>query len=250
MSRPSPALRGEGGSDPFDLNDYTMKIGISTNWNSSRHENGGAIIDEVKSLGFEALELGYNLTDSQAKDIKSIADQVDMDIDSVHVYCPVPIEAPHGYPELHLLASLDEDERVMARIMIEKSLFFAADILRSIPRDVEMRFVTASSYKGGTESTGNVDVVMENELIKGRTVLIIEDIIDTGRTMQKIHDVYLEHGAEKVYTIACLDKPARRVVEFSVDFKGFEIEDKFVVGYGMDYAEHYRTIPYVGFIEE
>ena len=141
-------------------------------------------------------------------------------------------------------------EPILAVIVLRGALFFASDILRSIPRDVEMRFVTASSYNGGTESTGNVDVVIEKELIKGRTILIIEDIIDTGRTMQKIHDVYLEHGAEKVYTIACLDKPARRVVDFSVDFSGFEIEDKFVVGYGMDYAEHYRTIPYVGFIEE
>ncbi len=85
-------------------------------------------MDEVLALGFEALELGYNLTDTQAKDIKIIVERGEVDIDSVHAYCPVPIEAPHGYPELYLLASLDEDERVMARIMIENTLNFAADM--------------------------------------------------------------------------------------------------------------------------
>ena len=105
-----------------------MKIGISTNWNSSRHEKGGDLVEEVLSLGFEALELGYNLNDNQAKDIKELSERGDIDIDSVHAYCPVPIGAPHGYPELYLLASLDEDERVMARIMIEKTLNFAAEM--------------------------------------------------------------------------------------------------------------------------
>jgi len=110
------------------FNKSTMKIGISTNWNSSRHEKCGDLIDEIKAIGFEAVELGYNLTADQAAEIKAVADQGDIDIDSVHAYCPVPIEAPHGYPELHLLASLDEDERVMARIMVEKTLNFTAEI--------------------------------------------------------------------------------------------------------------------------
>ncbi len=105
-----------------------MKIGISTNWNSKRHESGDAIVDEVLELGFEALELGYNLTEEQAKEIKVRKDNGDIAIDSVHCYCPVPIGAPHGYPELYLLASLDEDERVMARINIERTLDFTADM--------------------------------------------------------------------------------------------------------------------------
>jgi len=105
-----------------------MKFGISTNWNSKRFESGGAIVDEVLELGFEALELGYNLTEDQAEDIKIRSGRGDIAVDSVHCYCPVPIGAPHGYPELYLLASLDDDERVMARINIERTLDFAAEM--------------------------------------------------------------------------------------------------------------------------
>lgn len=105
-----------------------MKIGISTNWNSKRHEGGNAIVDEALELGFDALELGYNLTKEQAAEIKTRSDIGDIAVDSVHCYCPVPIGAPHGYPELYLLASLDEDERVMARINIEQVLDFTADV--------------------------------------------------------------------------------------------------------------------------
>jgi len=105
-----------------------MKIGISTNWNSTRHERGGDLVAEVLSLGFEALELGYNLTENQAAEIKVCAGRGEIDVDSVHAFCPVPMSAPHGYPEHYLLASLDEDERVMARIMIEKTLDFAAEM--------------------------------------------------------------------------------------------------------------------------
>ncbi|MDD2597809.1 MAG: sugar phosphate isomerase/epimerase [Kiritimatiellae bacterium] len=103
-----------------------MKFGISTNWNSLRHERGGDLVEEALSLGFEALELGYNLTAQQAAEIKPFAERGEIAIDSVHAFCPVPMSAPYGYPEQHLLASTDEDERVMARIMIEKTLDFTA----------------------------------------------------------------------------------------------------------------------------
>ena len=105
-----------------------MKFGLSTNWNSSRHASGGAIVAEALALGFDALELGYNLTQEQADGIKACSSRGEIAVDSVHCYCPVPIGAPHGYPELYLLASLDEDERVMARINIEKSMDFAAEM--------------------------------------------------------------------------------------------------------------------------
>lgn len=105
-----------------------MKIGISTNWNSKRHERGAAIVDEALELGFDALELGYNLTAEQAEEIKGRVENGEIAVDSVHCYCPVPIGVPHGYPELYLLASLDEDERVMARVNIERVLDFTADM--------------------------------------------------------------------------------------------------------------------------
>ena len=103
-----------------------MKFSLSTNWNSKRIEDGSAIVDEALALGFDALELGYNLTEAQADQIKVRVEQGAISVDSVHCYCPVPIGAPHGYPELYLLASLDEDERVMARINIERCLDFTA----------------------------------------------------------------------------------------------------------------------------
>lgn len=141
------------------------------------------------------------------------------------------------------------EQPLLVVIVLRGSLFFAADLLRAIKRETELRFITASSYKGGTESLGQVDVVMENELMQGRTVLIVEDIIDTGRTFETIYNSYQEHKPDKLYTCAFLDKPSRRVVDFSVDFSGFVIEDKFVIGYGMDYEEKFRSLPNIGVLE-
>lgn len=134
-------------------------------------------------------------------------------------------------------------------VVLRGALFFAADLLRAIARESEMRFITASSYKGGKESLGHVDLVMEQELMQGRTVLIVEDIIDTGRTFVRIVDEYKKHSPENIFTCAFLDKPSQRVVDFEVDFKGFEIENNFVVGYGMDFEEKYRSLPYIGILE-
>ena len=164
-----------------------------------------------------------------AEEIKARVDSLSRDIDNF---------IPHS------------KEPLLVVIVLRGSLFFAADLLRNLHRETELRFITASSYKGGTESTGNVDLVMEQELMAGRTVLIVEDIIDTGRTLKRIVEEYDKHGAKKIYTVAFLDKPSRRVVDFNVDFFGFEIDDLFVVGYGMDYDEKYRSIPYIGEFKE
>ncbi len=103
-----------------------MRIALSTNWNTRRHDEGEAVVDEILALGFDALELGYHTTEEIAKGVRRRVESGAVTVDSVHAYCPVPIGAPHGYPELYLLASLDEDERAMASILLTRTLEFAA----------------------------------------------------------------------------------------------------------------------------
>ena len=105
-----------------------MRFSLTTNWNVRRHEAGEALADEILSLGFDALELGYHTTDELAAGIRRRVRAGAVAVDSVHAFCPVPLGAPHGYPELYLLASLDEDERAMAAIMIGRTLDFAAEM--------------------------------------------------------------------------------------------------------------------------
>ena len=102
-----------------------MRIALSTNWNVARHEEGEPLVDEILALGFDALELGYHTTEQLAAGVLRRVGAGAVAVDSVHAYCPVPVGAPHGYPELYLLASLDDDERAMAAILIGRTLAFA-----------------------------------------------------------------------------------------------------------------------------
>ncbi|MDR2849763.1 MAG: sugar phosphate isomerase/epimerase [Verrucomicrobiota bacterium] len=101
-----------------------MRIALSTNWNSQRHPQGEAMVDEILALGFDALELGYHITDELAAGVRRKVESREVTVGSVHAFCPVPLGAPHGYPELYLLASLDDDERAMAVILIGRTLAF------------------------------------------------------------------------------------------------------------------------------
>lgn len=105
-----------------------MRFALSTNWNVKRHVEGEALVDEILGLGFDALELGYHTTEELAAGVRRRVEAGAVAVDSVHAYCPVPIGAPHGYPELYLLASADEDERVMASILIGRTLDFAVSM--------------------------------------------------------------------------------------------------------------------------
>lgn len=105
-----------------------MKFALSTNWNVRRHQTGEAVVDEILALGFDALELGYHTTEEVAAGVRRRVLSGAVKVDSIHAYCPVPVGAPHGYPELYLLASLDEDERAMAAILIGRTLTFAASM--------------------------------------------------------------------------------------------------------------------------
>ncbi len=127
---------------------------------------------------------------------------------------------------------------------------FAADLVRHIDLPMEMEYLYARSYSG-SKSTGIVEVERIPRLdLKGKNLLLIEDIIDTGLTMDTIKVEMSKLGPEKVLLCSMLSKPARRVVETSIDYLGFEIPDEFVVGYGLDYNEDYRNLPYIGIYSE
>jgi hypoxanthine phosphoribosyltransferase len=131
--------------------------------------------------------------------------------------------------------------------VLKGSVVFVADLVRNIPAKLEMAFVGASSYGAGTTSGDlKLNFFPMDEEIRGRRILLVDDILDTGRTMSRLKKEMLERGAADVKTCVFLDKPSRRAVEMEADYACFEVEDLFVVGYGLDYAGRYRNLPYVG----
>ncbi|MHC4262149.1 MAG: hypoxanthine phosphoribosyltransferase [Planctomycetota bacterium] len=131
--------------------------------------------------------------------------------------------------------------------VLKGSCVFTADLIRRIPIPLELAFVAASSYRKGTTS-GQLDLNFfpAQDEIAGRRMLLVDDILDTGRTLAALRSELLDRGAEEVRTCVFLDKPARRAVELEADLRCFEVGDQFVVGYGLDFAGHYRNLPYVG----
>lgn len=131
--------------------------------------------------------------------------------------------------------------------VLKGSCVFASDLIRRIPIPLELAFVSASSYGSGTEP-GELELNFfpTHQEILGRNLLLVDDILDTGRTLFNLRGELLRRGALEVTTCVFLDKPARRAVDFQADFRCFEIEDLFVVGYGLDFAGRYRNLPYVG----
>ncbi|GLS92649.1 hypoxanthine phosphoribosyltransferase [Psychromonas marina] len=133
--------------------------------------------------------------------------------------------------------------------LLRGSAIFLADLARLITVPVILDFMATSSYGSGTASSGDVKILKElSENIKGRDVLIVEDIIDTGNTLTKIKKMLLLRDPKSFAICTLLTKPSRREVEVDVDWIGFSIEDKFVVGYGIDYAQFYRNLPYIGYV--
>ena len=125
---------------------------------------------------------------------------------------------------------------------------FAADLIRNIPIPFKLEIIQASSYMN-TESTGTVNILFEPTLNKGESILIIDDILDTGRTLTKIIKTFQKHSASETKICVLLDKPSRRIEPVHADYVGFEIPNAFVVGYGLDYNEYYRNLPYIGTLE-
>lgn len=139
-----------------------------------------------------------------------------------------------------------KDKKLYVLPLLRGSFVFGADLFRAIDCKAKVGFMTTSSYGHGEESTGEVKVVNDiPDNIEGWDVLIVDDIIDTGYTMEFVIDYVKKRGANSVKTCTLLDKPSRRKVNLKPDYCCFEIEDLFVVGYGLDYESFYRNVPYV-----
>jgi len=143
-----------------------------------------------------------------------------------------------------------ESERLICVGVLKGSVFFLVDLVKRLDLPVAIDFFQTSSYGGGT-SPGEVRIRKDLDLpVRDADVLLIEDIVDTGYTLRTILDLLRWRGARSVKLCALLDKAPARRVEVPIEYRGFEIEDLFVVGYGLDYAERYRNLPYIGVLEE
>ena len=141
-------------------------------------------------------------------------------------------------------------ESVYLLCILKGGVFFTTELAKHITIPVTIDFMSVSSYGGGTTSSGIVRIVKDLDTpIEGRNVLIAEDIIDTGRTLAYLMEHLKQRKPKSLKLCTLLDKPERRVSDVKVDYTGFEIPDEFVVGYGLDYDQRYRNLPYVGVIE-
>jgi len=135
--------------------------------------------------------------------------------------------------------------------VLKGGFIFLADLARKIDMDVKIDFISVSSYGNSTESSGVVRIIKDIESdVTGKHVLLVEDLIDTGLTLQYLKDLFNTKGCASVKLAAVMDKPDRRKVDLKVDYVGIEIPDEFVVGYGLDYAEKYRNLPEVYIVRE
>lgn len=143
----------------------------------------------------------------------------------------------------------DTDKLVVVGLL-RGSFVFIADLVREIGLPIEVDFLEASSYGDGMESSREVRILKDlRGQIEGRDVLVVEDIIDTGHTLSKVTEYLNTRKPSRLRTIALLDKPARREVPFKADWTGFEIPDEFVVGYGIDFAQRNRNLPFIGSVK-
>ena len=144
-----------------------------------------------------------------------------------------------------------EGKDVLAVCILKGSVFFAVELTKRIKSHIGFEFMEVSSYGSSTITSGVVRITKDIKgSVEGKHVLVIEDILDTGKTLSYLLDHLKGKKPASIKLCTLLDKPERRLVDVKVDYTGFEIPDKFVVGYGLDYNEQYRNLPYVGCIEE
>lgn len=135
--------------------------------------------------------------------------------------------------------------------VLKGSIFFMCELAKRLSIPVTMDFMSVSSYENDTKSSGVVKLIKDlDEPIEGKEVIVVEDILDSGRTLSYLIKVLQSRNPKSLNVITLLDKPERRVVEVELSMTGFEIPDRFVVGYGLDCAQKYRNLPYIGVIEE
>ncbi|MBE6684905.1 MAG: hypoxanthine phosphoribosyltransferase [Ruminococcaceae bacterium] len=136
-------------------------------------------------------------------------------------------------------------------IILKGSMIFASDLIKKLDLPLEIEFMKVSSYGAGTKNSGEIKIHLDlaRENLEQYDLLIIEDIVDSGRTLSRLTQLLKNRNANSVKTCTLLDKPSRREVPFTPDYCGAEIEDEFVVGYGLDYDEKYRNLPYVAILK-
>lgn len=152
-----------------------------------------------------------------------------------------------------IAAQINEDykgEEIVAIGILRGGVYFCTELTKRITVPVILDFMEASSYGAATSSSGQVNITKDLiEDIAGRHVIVVEDIIDTGRTLSLLLDNLRARKPRSLKLCTLLDKPERRIVQVPVDYNGFVIPNKFVIGYGMDYAQKYRNLPYIGVVE-
>ncbi len=150
------------------------------------------------------------------------------------------LEIRRDFPgELHVVA------------VLKGAFMFLSDLVRHMPGDVSLDFMAVSSYAKGTSSSGEVRLLKDlDTTLDGRNVIIVEDIVDTGLTLLYLQDILRARNPGALRTACLLSKPSRRQVDVKVEYIGFAIEDRFVVGYGLDFAEQYRNLPHIAVLED
>jgi hypoxanthine phosphoribosyltransferase len=149
---------------------------------------------------------------------------------------------------LEIRRDFPDDLHVIA--VLKGAFIFLSDLARAMPGHVSLDFMAVSSYAKGTTSSGEVKMVKDLETpLDGRNVVIVEDIVDTGLTLSYLQKILGERHPKSLRTACLLSKPSRRKVDIAVEYIGFTIEDRFVVGYGLDYAEGYRNLPHIAVLE-
>jgi hypoxanthine phosphoribosyltransferase len=154
-----------------------------------------------------------------------------------------------------LAAEIEDDypkgEEIHLVAVLKGGFMFMADLVRAMSERVSMDFMAVSSYGKGTTSSGQVRVLKDlDSNLEGRHIIVVEDIVDTGLTLHYLQDLLKARAPKSMKTACLLSKPSRRKVDVQVDYIGFTIEDHFVVGYGLDYAEKYRNLPYIAILEQ
>ena len=145
----------------------------------------------------------------------------------------------------------DSDKPIICIIILKGSLIFAADLIRNIDLPLEIEYMKVSSYGAGTKNSGEIKIHLDlmRENLEQYNLIVIEDIVDSGRTLARLTQLLSNRNASSVKTCTLLDKPSRREVEFAPDYCGMTIPDEFVIGYGLDYDEKFRNLPYVGVLK-
>lgn len=160
-------------------------------------------------------------------------------------------EVARRIEELGRMISKDyEGKQIHLICVLKGGVFFMCELAKRITVPVSMDFMSVSSYGDGTSSSGVVRIVKDlDEPLEGKDVLVVEDIVDSGRTLSYLLEILSKRRPNSMRLCTLLDKPDRRVREVKADYTGFVIEDRFVVGYGLDYAQKYRNLPYIGIVE-